>query len=102
MGRVFLNVHIQPRASKDEVVGEHGGRIKIRTCAPPVDGKANDHLIGFLATLFGVPRRQVQLISGETGRQKRFEIVDPLFGPLKSRRFWGQSPNNDLPRRIYT
>lgn len=92
MGRVILNVHIQPRASRDEVVGEHGGRIKIRTCAPPVDGKANDHLIGFLATLFGVPRRQVQLISGETGRQKRFEVVDPLVWPPEIEAILGPKP----------
>lgn len=92
MGRVILNVHIQPRASKDEVVGEHGGRIKIRTCAPPVDGKANDHLIGFLATLFGVPRRQVQLISGQTGRQKRFEVVDPLVWPSEIEAILGPKP----------
>ncbi len=92
MALVILNVHVQPRASKDEIVGEHGGRIKIRTCAPPVDGKANDHLIGFLASLFGVPRRQVQLISGETGRQKRFEILDPVFWPAEIEAILGPKP----------
>ncbi len=92
MSEVFLNVHIQPRASKDEIVGEHGGRIKIRTIAPPVDGKANEHLTGFLASIFGVPRRQVQLMAGETGRLKRFRVLDPVVWPLEIEAILGPKP----------
>lgn len=93
MPKVILDIHVQPRASKDEVVGEHGGRIKIRTCAPPVDGKANDHLIGFIASLFSVPKRQVQLISGETNRHKRFEVVDPVAWPPEIEAIVGPKPS---------
>lgn len=93
MVSVVLNVHVQPRASKDEIVGLYGDRIKIRTCAPPVDGRANAHLIGFLASTFGVPRRQVLLIAGETGRQKRFEVLDPLNWPPEIETILGAKPS---------
>lgn len=75
---LLLSVRVQPRASKDEIVGPHGNdSLKVRITAPPVDGKANQHLIKFLAKAFGVARGQVNLISGETGRDKRLAINDP-------------------------
>ena len=47
----------------------------IRLAAPPVDGAANDALIAFLATTFGVPRRAISILSGDRGRQKRVAIA---------------------------
>lgn len=78
---LIVDVHVQPRASKDEVAGLHDGRLKIRISAPPVDGKANRHLIGFLAEVFRVSKREVILVSGETGRDKRFKILSPKQVP---------------------
>ena len=80
-----LNVYLQPRASRDEIVGLHGDSLKIRITAPPVDGKANGHLLRFLAREFGVPRNRVELISGQTGRTKRVRIHRPrqLPGPIR-------------------
>jgi uncharacterized protein (TIGR00251 family) len=78
---LILDVHVQPRAAKDEVAGFHGERLKIRITAPPVDGKANRHLTGFLAEVFGVPKRDVILLAGESGRDKRFRIVSPKTLP---------------------
>jgi hypothetical protein len=75
---LVLSVHVQPGAKTDRIDGLHGERLKIRISAPPADGKANAHLIGFLARLFGVPRRQVSLLSGTTGRSKRIRIVRPI------------------------
>jgi uncharacterized protein (TIGR00251 family) len=74
---LILSVHIQPKASRDALGGTHGERLKIRITAPPVDGKANEHLVRFLAKLFDVPRRQVRLLSGEGGRKKRVCIQQP-------------------------
>jgi uncharacterized protein (TIGR00251 family) len=74
---LVLRVHAQPRAAKDEIVGPHGDSLKIRITAPPVEGKANAHLIKFLAKAFGVAKSQVELLSGETGRAKRFRIHTP-------------------------
>lgn len=76
-----LNVHVQPRAGKDEISGLHGDRLKIRIKAPPVDGKANQYLTEFLADAFGVAKRDVVLLSGETGRDKRFRISSPKCWP---------------------
>ncbi|MDD5034201.1 MAG: DUF167 family protein [Methylococcaceae bacterium] len=72
-----MDIHVQPRASKDEIVGLHGDRLKVRITAPPVDGKANKHLVDFLAELFGVGKANVILIAGEKGRDKRFRIDKP-------------------------
>ena len=66
-----LNLRIVPRASKNAIQGEHGDALKIRLCAPPVDGAANAALIEFLAETFSLPRARVQLLSGATSRNKR-------------------------------
>jgi uncharacterized protein (TIGR00251 family) len=61
---------VAPRAARDEVRLEGDGSLKIRIQAPPVDGKANQALCRFLAKRLGVPRRDVALLSGDTGRRK--------------------------------
>jgi hypothetical protein len=76
-GDLILDCHLQPKASKDEFAGLHGQRLKIRLTAPPVEGKANAHLLAFLCKAFGVAKSQVQLISGELNRQKRVRILSP-------------------------
>ena len=78
---LLLAVHLQPKASKDEFAGLHGDRLKIRLTAPPVEGKANAHLMAFLAKAFGVPKSQVSLESGELNRQKRVRISRPQKVP---------------------
>lgn len=66
-----LNLRIVPRAAKNAVQGELGDALKIRLCAPPVDGAANAALVEFLAETFDLPRARVQLLSGATSRTKR-------------------------------
>lgn len=81
-GRLLLAVHIQPRASRDEIVGPYGDdSLKIRLSAPPVDGKANAHLIKFFAKQFGVAKSQIELLSGHSGRDKRVAIQAPTRLP---------------------
>ena len=67
----ILSIRVIPRASKNEVQGLHGDALKIRLRAPPVDGKANEALIGYLAEILDVPTRQIVLLHGATGRNKR-------------------------------
>lgn len=74
---LIINCHLQPRASKDEFVGLHGQSLKIRIKAPPVDGKANDYLMKFLAKQFGVSKRSITIISGELSQEKRIKIDEP-------------------------
>lgn len=75
LGAVVLVLHVQPGAKKTEIVGVHGTALKIRLAALPVDGKANQALINFLAAQLGVSKRSVTLIGGETSRAKRLRIV---------------------------
>jgi uncharacterized protein (TIGR00251 family) len=67
---VRLELLVQPRASRSEIAGLVGDRIKIRLAAPPVEGQANDALIRVLADLFDLARSQVIIRSGESGRRK--------------------------------
>lgn len=78
---LLLFCHCQPKAKKDEFAGLHNGLLKIRLTAPPVDGKANKHLIGFIAKAFKVPKSQVTLISGDQSRQKQLKISAPQILP---------------------
>jgi uncharacterized protein (TIGR00251 family) len=73
-----LSVRLQPRARRDEVVGERGGAVVIRVTAPPVDGKANDALCRLIAKAAGVPPSRVSVVRGHTARDKvvRVEGVD--------------------------
>ena len=72
---VVLSLRIQPGAKRTEVAGVYGEALKIRLNAPPVDGKANDALIAFLAERLGVPKARVVLEAGQTSRSKRVRVV---------------------------
>ena len=74
---LLLSCHLQPKASKDEVAGCHGDRLKIRIKAPPIDGKANTALIKFLAKACGVTKASVSIESGESSSQKLVCIKQP-------------------------
>lgn len=71
---ITFTVRAQPRATKSAVAGEVEGQLKIKLAAPPVEGAANEELIRFLAKLFDVPRRNVTLLSGATGKTKILQI----------------------------
>jgi uncharacterized protein (TIGR00251 family) len=74
-GKVSFVVRVQPRASRDEIVGEHQDGLKIRLTAPPVDDRANDALRKLLAARLNVPVAAVRIASGERSRTKRVEIL---------------------------
>ena len=80
---LVLDCHLQPKASKDEFAGLHGERLEIRLTAPPVEGKANAHLLAFLGKAFGVAKSLVVLESGELNRQKRVRIRAPQKLPAE-------------------
>lgn len=70
----LLEVEVQPRASRTEVVGWREGRLRLRIAAPPVEGAANEALVAYLADRLDLPRRQVSLVAGATARLKRVRI----------------------------
>ena len=67
---VVLQVRIQPRASKNEVLRMEGGGIKIRLTAPPVDNAANEALVKFLADVLSIAKSQIAIVAGHTAREK--------------------------------
>jgi uncharacterized protein (TIGR00251 family) len=69
-----LPVRAQPGARKTGVLGEQAGALKIAVTAPPEDGRANRALTQALRDLLGLKRSQVELLSGETSREKKFLI----------------------------
>jgi uncharacterized protein (TIGR00251 family) len=73
-GGVRFAVRVQPRAASAGVAGVHGGALKVRLTAPPVEGAANDALVAFLAGALGVPRRAVRIVSGAAARTKVVEV----------------------------
>ncbi|RLA40901.1 MAG: YggU family protein [Gammaproteobacteria bacterium] len=74
---LLLHCHVQPKASRDALVGLYGERLKVQISAPPVDGKANKHLLKYIAKEFGVAKTRVSLIRGESSRQKTLQIINP-------------------------
>ena len=79
----ILHLRVQPKASRDAFAGPYGeDAYKVAITAPPVDGKANAHLIRYLAKQFGVPRSQIYLISGETSRSKTLRLKSPQRRPI--------------------
>lgn len=86
MARITVRVH--PRARRTRVAGRIGEAYKLDLAAPPVDGKANDECIRFLASLAGVPAARVRILVGLTNRVKVIQIEgvaqDTLEGLLAS------------------
>ncbi len=71
---LVLFLRVQPRAGRTALGEVVEGRRKLHVKAPPVEGKANQELVKFLAKTLGVPRRAVEIEAGETGRNKRVRI----------------------------
>lgn len=71
---VIFEVHVQPRASRDEIAGEYDGALKIRLLAPALEDRANEALCVFLAGLLKTPHSAVRILAGERSRRKRVEV----------------------------
>ena len=73
----WLAVSVVPNAKRTGADGLHDGALRVRLAAPPVDGKANDTLVAWLADELGLPRRRVTLVRGQTARRKWLELDAP-------------------------
>lgn len=78
---LVLLLHVQPGAAHTSVDGVHGDALKLKLAAAPVEGRANAELVRWLARAFGVPRRNVLLLRGETARAKVVRIIAPSLRP---------------------
>lgn len=84
-GAVLLGVHAKPRARKSKLVGERGEGIDVALAAPPVDGAANDELVRFIASLLGVAKRDVELVRGQSSREKLLSISGLRASEIEAR-----------------
>ncbi len=89
-----LQLLIQPKASKDAFVGWMGNEIKVAITAPPVDGKANEHLKKFLAKQFKTAPSQVEITKGQTGRHKTVTINNAKQIPTDYAKLLQEKPQN--------
>jgi len=78
---LVLVLHVQPGAKRSEIAGLHGEALKIRLAAPPVEGRANEALLRFIADNFNVPLRQVTLKQGAQSRHKTVLISGSKIDP---------------------
>lgn len=85
----LLRLHIQPGARQCGCVGVHGDALKIRISAPPADGKANQELLDWLRQQLNVSARAIELVSGQSSRQKRVMIHAEHAGHLTLERIEG-------------
>jgi hypothetical protein len=82
MKDVILKIYLQPKSSKNEVVGPYRDGIKVKVTAPPVEGKANEALIHFLAKKFGIPPSCIEIIKGLHSREKTLRISTTILDEL--------------------
>jgi uncharacterized protein (TIGR00251 family) len=87
---VVLSLHCQPGAKASRVVGLHDERLKLQLQAPPLENRANEALVAWLADQLSLPRKQIEILSGHTSRQKRVlargvtcEQVERRFTPTQ-------------------
>ncbi len=74
-GGVQLRIKVQPRSAKNQLCGLQGDDIKLKLTAPPVDGAANEACLRFFAELFDIPLNRIQIVSGQTGRNKIIRVA---------------------------
>jgi len=74
---LMLRLYLQPKSSRDQFVGEHGEALKVAITAPPVDGKANAHLIKFLSKQFAVSKSAITVEKGLQSRHKLVRVKHP-------------------------
>ena len=70
-----FRVHVQPRSSRNQVVGEHGDALKVKLTAPPVEGAANAACVAFMAEALGLPKSALTIVAGLTGRRKTLAVA---------------------------
>lgn len=74
-GCIQLAIRVVPRASRSEIVGEHGGMLRVRIASPPVDGAANAEVVKLIAKKLGVPKSGVEIVSGQMSKTKQIRVA---------------------------
>lgn len=80
-----IRVRVQPRASRDEIVGWREDTLRLRVSAPPLDGRANDAVVELISRTAGVARSAVSVVAGERGRDKLVRVTGLTPEALRAR-----------------
>ncbi len=80
---ISFRVHVVPRASRSEIIGEYNGALHVRLAAPPVDGAANDELVRTLARSLKLPQSSVEIITGRRSRIKQLRVTGARLDMLR-------------------
>jgi len=78
MKDTIVKIYLQPKASKNEMVGPYRDGIKVKVTAPPIEGKANDALIRFLSKELGISPSSIEIVKGHHSREKTLKISGNL------------------------
>ena len=73
-GYIYIHIHVQPRASKNQIVGIHGDSLKVRLTSPPVEGAANSLLVEFIGKKLGIAKSKIEIVAGEKSRHKTLRV----------------------------
>ncbi len=92
-----LKIHVQPRASKNEVLGLSEDVLRIRVTAPPKAGRANEAMITLIAESLGVPKSRIKLFKGRASRNKSI-VIEGLTQDGLCQRLGVAKPGNGVPR----
>jgi uncharacterized protein (TIGR00251 family) len=83
-GELRFTVRVVPRASRSQLAGEHDGALRVRVCAPPVEGAANEELVRILARELKVPIRAVEITSGHASKLKHMRVTGATASALEN------------------
>ena len=72
---ITIKVKVEPRSSKSGIVGPYGDSLKVKLTSPPVEGKANKELIEVLSKEYGIPKKNVEIVSGHNSKNKTVKLV---------------------------
>ncbi len=75
MKNFTLKIYLQPRASKNQIVGPYRDGIKVKVSSPPVEGKANEELLRFLSKEWKIPLSHIEILRGQRSREKILRIM---------------------------
>ena len=73
-GNVCVDIHAIPNASRTQIDGTHDGALRVRLHAPPVDGKANQALVAWLADSLHIAKSHIELVRGQTSKRKQLKV----------------------------
>jgi uncharacterized protein len=85
MKDIIVKVYLQPKSSKNEIVGPYRDAIKVKVTSPPVEGKANEALIRFLAKEFKTSPSSIEIVKGHHSREKTLRIAGMMDQELVKR-----------------